>query len=130
MQTFKNWLTEETQHSEYDTREPHHAYHTEDGHLIHVHLNKNPKGTHAVFSNKTLGNQMTKVVHWNVGASQPGKYELEEAGKEDDESLKEEYFIGSGWLLEKAPPKVKVAPEETKHVIDGEMTPNTGGKLS
>ena len=131
MRTFKNWLVEEKSSSEYDNREPHHAYHTDDGHLIHVHLNKNPKGTHAVFINKSLGNQVTKVVHWNVGADQPSKYELERAGKEDN-LQQESFHIGEGWLLERAPAKVKVEKpkKEVKHVIDGKMTPNTGGKVT
>ena len=129
MRNFKNWLNESQNENldKYEGREPHHQYHTEDGHTIHVHVDKNPKGSHAAFLNKSLG-YVTKLVHWNVGAKQPSKTELEHAGK-DDPNLKEEFFIGEGWLIEKAPPKVKVA-KETKHVIDGRMTPNTGGKVT
>lgn len=129
MQNFSNWLVESTgldnKYDEYEGKEPHHVYHNEDGHLVHVHLKRNAKGTHAVHINKDLGYH-TKITHWNHAGTQPSKYELERAGKEQQrESLDESYFtIGQGWLLEAKKEK------EVKHVIDGKLTPNSAGKIT
>ena len=73
MHSFKNWLLEETVNT-YDDRKPHHIYHSESGHLIHVHLDKDEHGTHAVFINKHLGdNAVVKTVSWKPDAEQPSK---------------------------------------------------------
>ncbi len=129
MHGFRNWLVENLTGgapTHYEGQKPHHEYHTEDGHHIQVHVSKNEKGSHAVFINKSLGGHVTKLVHWNVGAEHPSKAELEQLGKgseEEDAHLKESY------LLEAATKKVK-EPKEEQHVINGKMTPNTGGKVA
>jgi hypothetical protein len=69
---------------------PIHSFNTDDNHKIDVHLFNGPNGQHAVFFNKNL-NAVTKLVHWNHGASRPTNSELEKAGSEDQEhNLKEE----------------------------------------
>ena len=131
MRTFKNWLFEGTEDA-YEGRKPHHIYHTKDGHEIHVHLDKNPKGTHATFLNKSIGGGKTKLVHWNVGATPPSKQELEKLGNEEEE-LNEEINPFAQYLLEKAPPKAKVAKpkKEAQHVnSDGSLSINAGGKVT
>ena len=63
MHNFRTWLTEEFNSDDYEGRKPHHIYHTEHGHLMHVHIDKDEHGSHAVFVNKTLGG-VTKYVSW------------------------------------------------------------------
>ena len=88
MHNFKNWLIENTDISNYEGRTPHHIYNTEHGHLIHVHIDRDEHGNHAVFVNKTLGG-VTKYVSWKPEAEQPTKDELEHSSayepEEDDE---------------------------------------------
>jgi hypothetical protein len=130
MRTFKNWLFEGTEDA-YEGRKPHHIYHTEHGHEIHVHMDKNPKGTHATFLNKSLGGGKTKLVHWNAGATPPSKQELEKLGNEEE--LNEELNPFAQYLIEKAPPKTKIAKpkKEAQHVNDdGSLSINAGGKVT
>ena len=82
---FKSWISINENFGDdhdYKSMTPHHIYKTKDNHLVHVHMMNNPKGQHAVFFNKNLG-LVTKIVHWNHGAKQPSKQELEHAGEED-----------------------------------------------
>lgn len=137
MRTFKNWLFEEKD-STYKGREPHHTYHNEDGHLVHVHIDKNEKGTHATFINHSIGGRKTKLVHWNVGATPPTKHELERLGKEEEQLTEENTF--AQYLLEKKAnvdalikPTKKVAKpkREAQHVNDdGSLSINAGGKVT
>lgn len=128
MHGFRNWLVENLTGgapTHYEGQKPHHEYHTEDGHHIQVHVSKNEKGSHAVFINKSLGGHVTKLVHWNVGAKQPSKSELEQMGKggeEEDAHLREHYQLSEA--------AAKKAEKEEQHVINGKMTPNTGGKVA
>ena len=137
MRTFKKWLFEGTKGydnrkpREYDNRKPFHIYHTEHGHEIHVHVDKNAKGTHATYLNHSIGGGRTKLVHWNVGADAPTKQELEHLGHEEE--LNEELNPFAQYLLEKAPPKTKVAKpkKEAQHVnSDGSLSINAGGKVT
>lgn len=140
MHTFKTWLTEETT---YEGRTPHHVYHTEHGHLIHVHLDKDEHGTHATFINKHLGDGVVKHVSWKPDAEAPSKHELEKSSayepEDDEEDLKEELLTFKGMLAEKAPPKSVVAkpakakaePKEAEHVDkSGNLSINAGGVLT
>lgn len=140
MHSFKNWLTEETT---YEGRTPHHVYHSESGHLIHVHLDKDEHGTHATFINKHLGDAVVKQVSWKPDAEHPSKHDLEKASayesEDDDEDLKEEFMTFKGMLSEKAPPKMKVEkpakvkaePKEAEHVEkNGNLSINAGGVLT
>ena len=112
MHSFKTWLTEEADTS-YEGRTPHHIYHTEHGHLIHVHLDKDEHGTHAVFINKHLGG-IVKTVSWKPDSEQPTKHELEKASayepEEEDAHLKESIRSFKGMLSEKAPAPVIEKP--------------------
>lgn len=138
MRNFKNWLTEEFNPTDYEGRTPHHVYHTEHGHLVHVHIDKDEHGSHATFINQHLGG-VVKTVHWKPDAEQPTKDELEKASAyepEDDEKhhVKEEMLSFKGMLAEKAPPKVKVekpAKAEAEHVDkSGNLSINAGGILT
>lgn len=140
MHGFRTWLVEEADKS-FEGITPHHIYHTEHGHLVHVHLEKDEHGTHATFVNKHLGG-VVKTVSWKPDAETPSKHELEKASayepEDEEEDLKEE-FLGFRQLLEKAPPKVKVekpkkeAPvkKEAEHVDkSGNLSINAGGVLT
>ena len=128
MHNFKNWLVEGTD-STHNGRTPYHVYHNEDGHKIHVHLDNNPKGTHATFINHSIGGHRTKLVHWNAGATPPSKQELEKLGKEDGEDLKESNIIAQ-YLIE-AKAKTAKPKKEAQHVNpDGSLSINAGGKVT
>lgn len=135
MRNFKTWLTEDYNPSDYEGRTPHHVYHTQSGHPVHVHLEKDEHGTHAVFINKHLGG-VVKTVHWKPDAEAPSKQELEKSSayEDEEEDLHEELLSFKGMLIEKAPPKVKVekpAAKETEHVDkNGNLTINAGGVLT
>ena len=74
---------------------PIHSFNTDDNHKVDVHLFNGPNGQHAVFFNKNL-NAVTKLVHWNHGASRPTNSELEKAGSEDHEhNLKEDKSLSA-----------------------------------
>ena len=140
MHSFKTWLTEEADTS-YEGRTPHHIYHTEHGHLIHVHLDKDEHGTHAVFINKHLGG-IVKTVSWKPDSEQPTKHELEKASayepEEEDAHLKESIRSFKGMLSEKAPAPVIEKPakplkekKEAEHVEKGgNLSTNAGGVLT
>lgn len=141
MHSFKNWLVEEADTS-YEGRTPHHIYHTEHGHLIHVHLDKDEHGTHATFINKHLGG-VVKTVSWKPDAELPSKHELEKASayepEEEDAHLKEELLSFKGLIAEKAPTPVKIekpkkepaAKKEPEHVEkSGNLSINAGGVLT
>jgi hypothetical protein len=140
LHSFKNWLTEEHDGT---VKQDHHIYHTKDGHEIHIHLKKDEYGTHAEYENKHLGG-VVKTVSWMPGTPDPTKHELEHGFHEDDdqENLKEEteQFLSFKQLFEKAttpsikptkPAKPKAAPKEAQRLTsDGNMTPDTGGKVT
>lgn len=148
MQNFKNWLVESAsaEHN-YEGRTPHHIYNTESGHEVHVHIDRDEHGNHAVFINKHLGDGVVKTVHWRAGDEQPTKQELEKLSAYDPEDEEEKHvkeeFLSFKSLLEKAPaPKVaKVAKakpakepkkeKEAQHVNpDGSLSINAGGVVT
>lgn len=122
MQTFKTWLFEGVVGKPaVDT--PHHAYHTKDGHLIHVHLHRDEFGSHAEYHNKHLGG-IVKTVTWLPGEKDPSKHELEHM-HEDEEDLKEEKSI-TDYLIE-----AKASKKEAQHVNpDGSLSINAGGVVT
>ena len=142
MHSFKNWLTEEHDGT---VKHDHLIYHTKDGHEIHVHIKKDEFGTHAEYENKHLGG-VVKTVSWMPGTPDPTKHELEHGFRdEEEEKLNEEtdQFLSFKQLFERAPSstktkevvakaaKPKAAPKEAQRLTaDGNMTPDTGGKVT
>ena len=125
MQTFKNWLFEGVDKPADDT--PHHAYHTKDGHLIHVHLHRDEFGSHAEYHNKHIGG-VVKTVTWLPGEKDPSKHELEHMHNEDEEDLKEEKSI-TDYLIEAK--VAKAEKKEAQHVNpDGSLSINAGGVIT
>lgn len=114
MRSFRNWLVEEKEET---SEKPHHVYHTEDGHVIHIHLKQDELGTHAEYKNQSLDGAHVKTVTWLPGEKEPSKAELEDPHGEHKD-LKES-FIFEG--------------KETKvqHVNpDGSLSINAGGVVT
>ena len=153
MHSFKTWLTEEHDVSHFEGRTPHHTYQTEHGHTVHVHLEKDEHGNHAVFINKQLGG-IVKTVSWHHDAEQPTKHELQHSSAyepdEDEDDLNEEFLSFKQMIVERggdttgakktaakaaketvAKAKAPKEKKEAEHVLpNGNLSNNSGGVIT